>query len=275
MIAALLVAVTAAVAAGPAPAPTEKKVETLPTLTNSPYAGKYAVYQHAKFTAWLDAKGMLWVQPLDNHKPVGAAFQCLCVQPYYNDVRGGCPGRPIHQFEDPPAPVVIPATGGKVRLKGWLIEDIPFKVEYEFMDNTIRAAGGCADKPSITPPTNFRLMASFNQLPMLNPQTATLDQIKAATQGMTLEARRKTGPKPNVVIRYGESISEFFGPFETITVRGVFGPRVINFKPHGSEGALCGWIYQGFAPWRGWIVQYITQGQKINLSQNEARLTIE
>ena len=34
-------------------------VEALPVFTSGPHTGKHAVYQHEKFTAWFDAKGIL------------------------------------------------------------------------------------------------------------------------------------------------------------------------------------------------------------------------
>jgi len=248
-------------------------VEALPTFASGPQAGKHAVYQHEKFSAWFDAKGLLWVQPLDAGKPVGKAFSCLTVEPYYND-KGTTWVRPMKRFQDPPAPVVIPASGGKIRLKGRLEGDVPFTADYEFAGNTIKAAGGCQDKPSTKPPTSFRLLARFAPTHSF-PTGTPAAQIEAATRGMTLEVRLKTVKTPPTVYTYSTAIRNLWGPYSAMIVRGAFGPRVITFKPGGREGALHGYIYEGYSPWRGFCAQYITQGKKINLSQNEALMTIE
>jgi len=249
-------------------------VEALPTFASGPHARKHAVYQHEKFSAWFDAKGVLRVQPLDKGKPVGRAFTCLAVEPFYVDKSGTYWARAPKRFLDPSAPSVIPSGGGKIRLKGRLDENIPFTAEFTFSGNTIKASGGCQDNPATTPPTRFRLMARFSPTHSFT-NTPPAAQIEAATKGMTLEVRPKTDPNSPTVYPYAAKILNLAGPYASMIVRGAFGPRVVTFKPVGREGILYGYIYSGYSPWQGFCVQYITQGKKINLTQNESLMTIE
>jgi hypothetical protein len=246
-------------------------VETLPVFTSGVHTGKHAVYQHEKFTAWFDAKGILWVQPLDKGKPVGKRFTCLAVEPFYSD-KGTTPVRPMKRFQDVTPPAVIPS-GGKFRIKGRLELNVPFTADYTFSGNTIKATGGCQDQPSTKPPTSFRLLSRFAPSHDF-PATTPVDQVAAATRGMTLEVRLKATGE-SAAYPYSKSINNLYGPYTVIIARGAFGPRVITFKPVGKEGNLHGYIYEGYRPWQGFCTQYITQGKKINLSQNEASMTIE
>jgi len=248
-------------------------VETLPVFTSGTNTGKHAVYQHEKFTAWFDAKGILRVQPLDKGKPVGKAFTCLAVEPYYNAKDATWP-RSMKRFQDTTPPSVIPASGGKIYLRGRLIDNIPFKAEYTFSGNTIKASGGCADPPSVTPPTYFRLLTYFSATHPL-PATTPLAEIEALTRGMTVEARPVASGLPAELHPYSKSIRSLAGPYTVMITRGAFGPRVITHRPVGKEGHLRGYIYTGFKAWQGYYAQYITQGKKINLAHNEAIMVID
>ncbi len=248
-------------------------VAALPTFASGPHARKHAVYQHEKFSAWFDAKGILRVQPLDKGKPVGKAFTCLGVEPYYS-AKGTTWVRAMKRFQDTTPPVVIPAGGGKLRLKGRLDENIPFTAEYTFSGNTIKATGGCQDNPYTKPPTYFRLLTRFSPSHSFTNFTSAAE-IEAATKGMTLEVRPKATGLPETVYPYSRSIPNLSGPYTAMITRGAFGPRVITHKPVGKEGALHGYIYTGFKAWQGYCAQYITQGKKINLAHNEASVTID
>jgi hypothetical protein len=247
-------------------------VEALPVFTSGVHTGKHAVYLNEKFTAWFDAKGILWVQPLDKGKPVGRAFTCLAVEPYYSD-KGTTWVRPMKRFQDVTPPAVIPS-GGKFRIKGRLELNVPFTADYTFSGNTIKATGGCADPPATKPPTSFRLLSRFSPSHGF-PATTPVDQVEAATKGMTLEVRPKASGLGPTVYPYSKSIPILYGPYTVMIARGAFGPRVITHKPTGKEGQLHGYIYEGNRPWQGFCAQYITQGKKINLSQNEATMTVE
>jgi hypothetical protein len=248
-------------------------VEALPTFTSGVHSGKHAVYLNEKFTAWFDAKGILRVQPLDKGKPVGNAFTCLAVEPYYTAKDATWP-RAMKRFQDVTPPVVISAGGGKIYLRGRLEESIPFKAEYTFSGNTIKASGGCADPPIIKPPTNFRLLTRFAPTHNL-PATTPTAEIAALTRGMTVEVRPKASGLPVELYPYSKSIQILYGPYTVMITRGAFGPRVVTHKPVGKEGNLHGYIYTGFKAWQGYCAQYITQGKKINVAQNEALVTIE
>jgi len=247
--------------------------EMLPVFTSGMHTGKHLLYQHEKFVAWIDAKGWLRVQPLDGGKPAGRAFSCLTVEPYYND-KGTTVARPMQRFQDVSAPAVLPASGGKFRLKGRLEENIPFVAEYTFSGNIIKATGGCQDHPSTKPPTNFRLLTRFAPTHSF-PQGTPLEKIEAATRGLFVEVIPVGAGGQKIVYPYSVALPSLYGPYTLMTARGAFGPRVITFKPTGKEGRLHGYIYAGFCPYQGWCVQYITQGKRINLSQNEATMIIE
>lgn len=245
--------------------------EALPTFTSGPHAGKHAVYQHEKFLAWFDAKGELFVQPLNAGKPVGKAFSCLTVAPYYS-AKGTTYTRRMKRFQDFSQPAVIPSKGGKIRIKGRVEDDIPFTADYTFEGNTIQATGGCQDKPNTKPASNFRLLTRFPATHSF-PATTPTPEIEAATAGMILELY-STG-QSTVVHPFAKAIRSLHGPYAAMIVRGAYAPRVITFKPTGREGRLQGYIYEGRRPWQGFYVQYITQGKKINLSQNEATMIVE
>ena len=66
-----------ATAAGPRTAPKSsgKMVDKLPVFSEGTWKVMYAVYEQPTFNAVLDEKGVLSIQPLDNGKEVGTAFQ--------------------------------------------------------------------------------------------------------------------------------------------------------------------------------------------------------
>lgn len=248
-------------------------VSKLPTFTKGKYKGKHAVYRGLTFEAVMDAAGALWVQPRDNDdKPVGNAFLCYHVAPYCVPVGGRQRARNIASFEDPPEPCKQP---DRIHLKGKLVEDIPFEVVYEFKGNTITASGGCADVPELDSPTNFRLVSRFPRSHRIatdveqDEREELLKDCILITREETAKGRRKTFRYP-----YYE-IMRFSGTMEKAQVKGLYGQRMIEFKPgSGIEGRLCGYVYSGFCPWQGYVIQYITQGTKINLRKNGAEVTV-
>ncbi|MCX7887803.1 MAG: hypothetical protein N3B01_11205 [Verrucomicrobiae bacterium] len=250
----------------------EEFVETLPVFTSGTHSNRHAVYQHEKFLAWITAKGLLYVQPLDAGKPVGRTFSCMCVSPYYA-AKGTTYGRRMKDFQEFGQPVVIPSNGGTVRFKGRLEEEVPFAVEYTFEGNCIRARGGCQDRPSTKPPTRFRLLTQFGATHRFKEDTPT-EQIKAATAGMTLEVHLLDG-KTTKTYPYWQGLKGIDGPCSEMIVRGVFGPRVLRFKPTGREGQLSGRVYTGFRLCQGYYISYTTQGKKINLRDTEVTMIVE
>jgi hypothetical protein len=248
-------------------------VEALPVFTSGVHTGKHAVYLNEKFTAWFDAKGILRVQTLEKGKPVGKVFTCLAVEPYYV-AKDRHWLRAMKRFQDITPPSVIPASGGKIHLRGRLDDNIPFKAEYTFSGNTIKASGGCADPPSVKPPTYFRFLTRFATTHSL-PDTTPVDQLEPLMRGMTLDVRPKAEGLSPVTYPYHRSIQNLSGPYTVMITRGAFGPRVITHRPVGKEGNLHGYIYTGFKPWQGYCAQYITQGKKINPAHNEAMAVID
>jgi hypothetical protein len=248
-------------------------VTKLPTFTEGKHKGTYAVYRTPAFEAVMDETSALWVQPLDSRgKKVGNAFLCYHVRPYFVPRDGLQRDRPIAGFEDPPPPTEKPQ---RIHLEGKLVEDIPFEVEYEFRGDTILASGGCADVPGLDTPTNFRLLCSLPPSHDIAPQVEQEDREKLLkdcvliTREETAEGRRKTFRYP-----YFETM-RFSGTFENAQVKGVYGQRLIEFEPGPNpEGRLCGYIYSDGCPWQGYVVQYITQGTKINLRRNRAQMTV-
>jgi hypothetical protein len=107
------------------------------------------------------------------------------------------------------------------------------------------------------------------------PATTPTAEIAALTRGMTVEVRPKASGLPVELYPYSKSIQILYGPYTVMITRGAFGPRVVTHKPVGKEGNLHGYIYTGFKAWQGYCAQYITQGKKINVAQNEALVTIE
>ncbi|NLF17512.1 MAG: hypothetical protein GX595_09660 [Lentisphaerae bacterium] len=256
-----------------AAAPATGTVRTLPTFTEGKYKGKHMVYRAATFEATMDEKGVLWVQPLDSkEKPVGKAFICYQVLPYFVPKGDVHRDRPVASFIDPPAPSKQPAS---LALKGLLIEDIPFEVLYEFKDNTITASGGCEDVPGLDTPTNFRLLSRFPASHSIAPNVEQDDRIKLL-EGCVLETKERDAKGRRKTYTYPyHDVMRFAGNFDYARVRGLYGQRLIEFEPGSNiEGRLCGYIYSGYCPWEGYVVQYITQGKSINLRKNRAVMTV-
>ena len=248
-------------------------VPKLPTFTKGKYKGKHAVYRAPTFEAAMDAAGSLWVQPRDNDgKPVGKAFVCYQVHAYYVSTGGRQHARKIAGFDSPPEPCKQP---DKIHLKGKLIEDIPFEVMYEFRGNTITASGGCADVPGLESPTSFRLLSRFPRSHKIannveqDEREELLKDCILITKETPKNGRRKTYRYP-----YYETM-RFAGVMDSAQVKGPYGQRMIELKPKsGNEGRLCGYVYSDFCPWEGYVIQYITQGSKINLRKYRATVTV-
>jgi len=249
-----------------------KKKAALPTFPDGPNKGRYAVYQHAKFNAWIDATGTPWVQPLDAGKPVGKPFSCHAVSPYYNP-EAAHKGRPIAEFISPAPPAVIPATGGKIKLQGKLEEDVPFEVEYEFKGNVIIAAGGCKDHSKVQYPTRFRLLSSFPATHNFTNDTPRAI-VEAQTAGLTVELKGEGKKGETQVIPYALAKS-LGGNHEYVLIRGPYAPRAVLFKPVGREGSLGGWLYPGRAPWQGFLVLYSNKDQGFSSMKNKVSVQID
>jgi len=248
-------------------------VPKLPTFTKGKYKGKHAVYRAPTFEAVMDAAGALWVQPRDNEgKPVGKAFLCYHVQPYYVPVGGRHYARKIASFEDPPEPCKQP---DRIHLRGKLAEDIPFEVVYEFEGNTITASGGCADVPDLETPTRFRLLSRFPRSHKI-PNNMEQDEREKLLKDCILITRETPAKGRPKTFRYPYyDTMRFSGTMDKAQVKGLYGQRMIEFKPKsGNEGRLSGYVYSDFCPWEGYIIQYITQGSKINLRKNRATVTV-
>jgi len=248
-------------------------VAKLPTFTEGKYKGKHAVYRAPTFVAVMDDSSAISVQPLDGKgKPVGKAFVCYHVQPYYvppNDLQHE---RPIASFEDPPQPSKQPQ---RIYLRGKLVDGVPFEVQYEFDGNTILAAGGCADVAGLEAPTNFRLLCRFPPSHSIAPNVEQEDRVKLLKDCILL-TREETNEGRHKSCRYPYyEVMRFSGIFEQAQVKGLYGERVIEFEPgRNSEGRLCGYIYSDSCPWQGYVIQYITQGTKVDLRRNRAQMTV-
>ena len=248
-------------------------VAKLPTFAEGKYKGKHAVYRASTFEAVMDETSALWIQPTDGKgKPVGKPFVCYHTQPYYVPPDGIQRERPIAGFENPPDPSKQPE---RIHLKGKLAGDVPLEVVYEFEVSTIEAAGGCAYVPGLEAPTNFRLLCRFQPSHTIAPNVEQEDRVKLLkdcvliTREETAKGRHKTFRYP-----YYETM-RFSGIFEQAQVKGLYGERLIEFEPGPNcEGRLCGYIYSDFCPWEGYVIQYITQGAKINLRKNRTRMTV-
>ena len=252
----------------------ETLLPKLPTFTEGKYKGKYAVYRTSTFEAVMDETSTLWVQPLDSRgKKVGKAFVCYYVQPYFVPPDGIQRDRRIEGFSKPPPPLEQPQ---RIHLEGKLVEGIPFEVDYEFRGNTITASGGCADVPDLEAPTNFRLLSRFPPSHSIAPDVEQ-DEREKLLKDCVLVTREETaeGRRKNCRYPYYETM-RFSGIFENAQVKGLYGQRVIEFEPGPNpEGRLCGYIYSDGCPWQGYVVQYITQGKKINPRKNRAVMTVQ
>jgi len=248
-------------------------VEELETFDEGDWVGDHAVYVQPTFVAVMDEMGTIEIQPMDGKKEVGKPFICYRVAAYYTKPNADhILGRPIISFDSSPKPRVL-KSGDKIHLKGTLEDDIPFEAEWEFKANTITASGGCKDPRSISFPTNFRLLTRFPQSHDISPQTEQAERERILKSCFLLtkerdQKRRKSSKHP-----YYE-IMKFHHVLDEAEVRGPYAPRVVLFRGIRGEGRLCGWIYADSCPWQGYVIQYITQGKKINLRRNKTMLMI-
>lgn len=252
----------------------ESQVPQLSVFPPGPHAGKHIVYEHEKFIAWIDGKGVCLVQPMHDGKPAGQRFSALWVRPFVAPPGAKQMDRQMISFARFGAPVVIPKTGGKAGFSGMLEGGIPFEVTYEFKDNTVTASGGCKDHGKIEHPTQFRFFSRFTDVARLGPEP-TAETIQERCKGMEFAYRRSSKRKEEVLpFLTAGTITGLEHPMDYVILRGTHAPREIEFRPNGRDGYLRGYIYAGNSLWKDFVIQYIAPGQKIRPNSTSTMMII-
>jgi len=249
-----------------------KSVKTLPTVPKGKWQGKHAVYEHQNFNAYMDNKGYLWIQCLENGKDVGKPFTCYQVNAVYYPPKSHQHSRPIISFENPPKPKKL-KSGDKLKLCGTLKEDIPFEVQYEFKGNTITASAGCKDHGGISFPTTILLLSSMKKSHDIPEQMEQEDREKLLKNCLVITKEKVAGRKKTIKYPYYDTI-KFKGAVETGEVRGPYGKRVVQFKPERGPGTFHGWAYESYCPWQGYCFYLRIPGKEIELRKYRATMVV-
>ena len=257
--------------AGAAEKAAAKTVAKLPTFAQGKWKGVFAVYTHANFDATIDENAVLVIRPKENGKPIGNPFTCYQLSCYYVPPQGHEHYRMPVAYNDPGAPMEQPK---KIHLKGMLLDDVPFEVEYEFSGNRITAAGGCADPKGIEYPTTFRILSHMRPSHTIQPQVEQPEREKMLLGCVVTTRERVGGRKKRFEYPYHD-IMHFSGPLEFVEIKGPYGERQIEMKAFNEEGTLRGYIYSDFCPWQGYSIYYTTQSKEINLNQNRVVMLIK
>jgi len=250
-------------------------VPKLPTFKEGKWKGAYVAYTHQNFDAIIDENSVLTIYPKGSDgKRVGRPFTCYQLSCYYVPPKGHQHGRPPISFENPGQPQEQPR---KVSIKGILKDDVPFQLEYEFANNQITAAGGCADPSGIQYPTVFRILSQMASSHSIPPQMEQPDREKLLKTCRLVTRERVGGPegrKKRFEYPYWD-IMRFHGHIEYAEVKGPYGPRVIKMRTRNEEGTLYGYIYSDCCPWQGYSIYYTTQSKEIDLFHNKVLMLIE
>ncbi len=227
-----------------------QEAATLPVLKEGPWQGQHAVYEGRNFRALVDAGGNLSLQCLENGNPVGKPFSCLRLSCYYRTPKKVHEQpRSVVRFDAPPAPAVQPA---KILLQGVLSDDVQFKLEYEFRNNEIIAAGGCVDPQGIKYPTQFRLNTDLGPNWDIAPAVPQ-DERKRTLAGCHLILKENlNGRTVRSKNPYWE-VMRFRGSIQEAEIEGVFGSRTVTLSPKGNS-SMSGWLFWGYCPWQGYTI---------------------
>ena len=256
--------------------PPPVSVKKLPVFKKGQWKGLHAVYTHNYFDATIDALGVLTIKPKDRRgKYVGKPFTCYQLSCYYVPPKSHHKGRPPVLFYNPGEPRDFTnLRDKKITIKGLLKDDVPFELEYEFKNNQITAAGGCADPEAIVYPTHFRIGCHMRKSHNITPQTEQEDREKLL-KGCIVETRERVGRRKKRFKYPYHDIMKFHGTLEFVEVKGPYGERVIQMKPRYQEGVLRGYIYNNFCPWQGFYIYYLTQGKEIDLFHNRTIMIVK
>ncbi len=243
--------------------------KTLPVFGKGKWKDKHAVYEQQNFVAYMDKSGVLWIQLMEKDKKIGKPLTCYQLSCYYNSPMHRI--RPVQTFSEFPDPQKQPK---EIHLKGMLEENVPFEVKYEFDRNEITASGGCKDPKGIKHKTNFRILCRIPRSHEIPPQME-LEERKELLEDFALKTtERVNGRRKRFEYPYHE-ILKFHGHLEEAKIEDVYAPRKVTFEPDKIEGTFSGWVYSGRCPWEGFIVQYITDPDDIDLRKNQVQMTID
>jgi len=274
-IVAVLFVFAAALAAVARPEKEPEIHKTLPTFDKGKWINCYIAYSHANFDATIDSKGVLMIKPKDRGKYVGKPFTCYQLSCYYVPPREHHKGRPPVEFHNPGKPRDLTTDRDKtVTIKGLLKDGVPFELFYEFRNNEITAAGGCADPKGLSFPTVFRISSYMRPSHSIPPSMEQEDREKLLKTCIVKTRERVAGRKKTYKYPYYD-IMKPHGSLEFVEVKGPYGPRVIQMKPIHQEGILRCYIYSNYCPWQGYSIYYNTQSDKINLKKNRVKMIIK
>jgi hypothetical protein len=230
------------------------KLNHLPTYADGPWKGQHAVYEDPNFDAVMNVEGVIRVYPKIDGARSGKALR-YSLSCFFTDTSKTPPrwaGRPVIEYQDPPAPQMQPE---RIELKGLLRDNVPFEVTFEFKGNKLSSYGWLKDPDGLRDPTIFRTGVWV-------PQSHTIPlQMKMSEQRELLkdyEVRVKPVNGKLRIYPYSKSLQpgEFHVRSKEVQIIGpVFGDRKVRVIGQSTEKApILPWIYPGYAPWQGYFI---------------------
>ncbi len=248
--------------------------EKLPELDKGKWKGFFAGYENRLFDAVLQTDGQLLVKPKNREgkyigKPI-VVGQPNCV--YYP------PGQQQHsrrivKFTDYPKPTENPR---EIVLAGEFEEGVKFEVKYTFSPTGITFSGGYKDPPSLTFPSQYRLLTRFPQTHTIAPEVPQ-SQREELVKGYLIKSREIVdGRRKRFEYAYAKS-TRFNGFLDELEVVGPWEERVVamSHRKLDNENQMRLWIYADSCPWQGFLAYYHTSDNEIKRYKAEITLTVK
>jgi hypothetical protein len=230
------------------------KIDHLPTYADGKWKGQHAVYENENFDAVMNVNGVIHVHPKINGERTGKSlrYNLSCCFTDTSKTPPRWTGRPVIEYQDPPAPQMQPEA---IELKGLLRDNVPFEVTFEFKGNKISSYGWAKDPDGLRDPTVFRTgiwVPKSHNIPL---------QMKMSEQRELLkdyEVRVKPVDGKLRIYAYSKALQpgEFHVRSKEVQIFGpVFGDRKVRVIGQSTAKApIRPWIYPGYAPWQGYFI---------------------
>lgn len=226
----------------------------LSAFADGKYKGYNTVYEGDAYDALLRADGVMLIYPKENGerlgKPVQAYMACYYINAQRQHIR-----RPIISLSEAPQPS-IEARPPKIRLEGKFEDNVSFDLEFYCKDEKVTIEGSIKDPSGLNPPSYLQ-----NRLQMTPThkfaETATLNEIKTATDGYTLQIQSEDGRETFPFWQAMKSKNIV----EELTVTGPWKDKSIRFQTPAAKDRKSGesyfgrfYIYPDNSPFQGFIL---------------------
>ena len=162
----------------------------LAAFADGKYKNYNTVYEGREYDALLRRDGIMLVYPKDKGERLGKPVQVYMACHYVNAQRQHI-RRPIVTLSEAPEPAVV-TRPPRLRLRGKFEDNVTFDMEFYLKDDKVTVEGSIKDPRGLEFPSYLQ-----NRLQMTAthkfPETASLDEIKAATDGYELQVKSEEG----------------------------------------------------------------------------------